>query len=300
MTGIKLKAFIGLLFATLFWGMSYVFSKGLIESGMNNTTIVFFRSVIASVTLLVLMFATKNFSFIKREHLKSVMLLSLFQPFLYFIFELYSMRYNSPVLTSLIISLVPLFVPFALWITERTKVASRTYIAIIMSIVGVSIILLSGQDGYKNLTTDPIGVVLAFLATFCAVLYSLVAKRVTQNYGALVITTYQNIFGMILFAPLFLTYEWGAFSEIPLNEQTITYLLTLGVLCSAIAYMFYLNAVKYLGVMVATITNNISPIFTVIGAFLIFGQTLYPIQLLGVAITVGSLFVGTFNRKKSE
>lgn len=294
-----MKAFIGLLIATFLWGMSYVFSKGLIEAQMNNVTIIFFRSFIASVTLVSLMLVTKSFKIIKKEHIKTMFLLSLFQPFLYFIFELYSMKYNSPTLTALIISLVPLFIPFALFVTEKIRVESKIYVAIIMSIIGVSIILLAG-DSLSHLTSNPLGVLLAFLAMICAVVYGIIARRITKDYSALVITSYQNILGLILFTPLFFIYEFDSMSEIPLNQDTITSLVLLGVFCSAFAFMLYLNAIKHLGIIISTITNNLVPIFTVIGAYFIFEERLYPIQILGIVITVSSLFVGTLFRKSSK
>ena len=209
------------------------------------------------------------------------------------------MKYNSATLTSLIISLVPLFVPFALFITERIKVESKSYIAIVMSIVGVSIILLAGHSAESKLTTDPVGIVLAVTAMLCAVVYSIIARKLTRHYNALVITTYQNVLGFVFFAPIFIITEFGQMSEIPLNSENVTSLLLLGVFCSAFAYLLYLNSIKYLGVVVSTITNNISPIFTVIGAYFIFGERLYPLQILGIVITVGSLFIGTLSKKRS-
>lgn len=298
MDRVKVKAFIGLLIATFLWGMSYVFSKGLIEAEMSNVTIIFFRSFIASVTLITVMWFTKSLQMIKKEHIKTMLLLSVFQPFLYFIFELYSMKYNSPTLTSLIISLVPLFIPFALYVTEKIRVEPKVYIAIVMSIVGVSIILLAGGS-LDNLTSNPIGVLLALLAMVCAVVYGITARQITKHYSALVITSYQNTISVIIFTPIFLITEFDTMSQIPLNSDTITSLLLLGVFCSAFAFMLYLNAIKHLGVVVSAITNNITPIFTVIGAYFIFSERLYPIQILGIAVTVSSLFVGTLFRKKT-
>lgn len=299
MKKIKLKAFIGLVFATIFWGMSYVFSKGLIEAEMNNVTIIFFRSLIASVCLGVIVIISKNFKLIKKEHIKTMILLSFFQPFLYFIFELYSMRYNSATLTSLIISLVPLFIPFGLFLTERIRIQGKALIAVVISIIGVSIILLSGSGTAKELTSNPLGVVLALSAMLCAVTYSIIAKKITKHYDALIITTYQNVLGLIFFSPIFLIKEYGNMSEIPLNQSTITSLLLLGVFCSAFAYLLYLNSIKYLGVIISTLTNNISPIFTVIGAYFIFGERLYPLQILGIVITVSSLFIGRKSHNKT-
>ena len=300
MNNLKIRAFIGLLIGTLLWGLSYVFSKSLIEAEMNSITIIFFRSLIASICLILFMFFTGNMMKIKKEHMKTMLLLSLFQPSLYFIFELYSMHYNSATLTSLIVSLVPLFIPFALFMTEKIKVMTRTYIAIAMSIAGVSVLLLSGDSAANNLTTSPLGVVLAFGATGCAVMYGIIARKITKHYNALVITSYQNIFGFMFFTPIFLVMERNSFSEIPLNSSTITSLILLGVFCSAIAFMLYLNAIKYLGVLVSTITNNISPIFTVIGAYFIFGDKLFPVQIIGIILTVSSLFVGTLNRNNEQ
>lgn len=296
----KLKAFIGLIFATVFWGMSYIFSKELIEAEMNNVTIIFFRSFIASVCLGSIVLIRKRFKLIKKEHIKTMVLLSFFQPFLYFIFELYSMKYNSATLTSLIISLVPLFIPFALFLTERIKVEVKSIIAIIISIIGVSIMLLSGSGTTSDLTTNPLGIVLALSAMLCAVTYSIIAKKITKHYDALIITTYQNVLGLIFFSPMFLFKEYGNMGEIPLNQSTITSLLLLGVFCSAFAYLLYLNSIKYLGVVISTLTNNISPIFTVIGAFFIFGERLYPLQILGIIITVSSLFIGKKSSNKID
>lgn len=291
----KIIAFIGLFIAAILWGLSYVFSKGLLEANMGSITIIFIRSLIASVCLLLLMLVTGNFTIVKKEHWKTMILLSSFQPFLYFIFELYSMKYNSATLTSLVVSTVPLFIPLLLFIFEREKVSFRIFFGILISIVGVSIVLLTGSQGISSLMTDPTGLILAFFAVLCAAMYSITSRKLTKHYNALVITTHQNIIAFVLFTPIFFIVDFEGFDKIPLNQSTITSLLLLGIFCSAFAYMLYLNSVKYCGVIYSSMVSNLSSVFTVVGTYFMFGEKLTIFQMVGILVTLSGLYLGTFH-----
>lgn len=298
MERVKINAFIGLLLASALWGMSYVFSKSLIQTDMGNITIIFFRSFIASVTLLLISGATGKLQRIHREHLKTMFALALCQPFAYFIFELSSMIYNSATITSLIISMVPLWIPFVLFVVEKERVAVRSTVAVVVSVGGVVLVLLGGAD--VSLMTSPLGLLLVFSAMSCAVAYSMIARKLTSHYNALTITTYQNIIGFVLFLPLFFVFDYSDFSWSVFSASACSSILMLGVFCSAFAYLFYINAIKYFGVVYTTMFNNVSPIFTVVGAFLMFGERLVALQFLGIAITIAGLFIGSGSKKSNK
>lgn len=275
--------------ATIFWGFSFVWSKQLLEV-MNSVSIIFFRMIIASITLYSLGKITGLFKKVERKDLKHFFIISLIQPFLYFLFELSSIKYNSPTLTALIIAQIPLFIGLINLIFNKQKLSVNVTLGIAISLIGVGMVIVGGSDA--SLMATPLGIFLSICAMACAVTYNFRVTKIVKKYNPLTITTYIHSISFLYFLPLFFIFEWGNISQMTFTAPIILSIFSLGILCSAIAFLFYIYGVKDLGMVTSSMINNLSPAITAIGIFIIFGEQLSAIQISGIAVTIAGLSVG--------
>lgn len=282
-------SFIMVVVATIFWGFSFIWSKQLLGV-MNSVSIIFFRMIIASVALFTFGKLSGLFTVVEKKDVGRFFLISLIQPFLYFLFELSSIKYNSPTLTALIIAQIPLFIGLINVVFNKQRLSPRVVWGIIISLVGVVMVIAGSSDA--AIMATPIGIFLSICAMACAITYNFQVQRVVKKYNPLTITTYIHAISFLYFLPLFFVFEWNNILATNFTAPVISAIFCLGILCSAIAFLFYIYGVKNMGIITSSMINNLSPAITAIGVFLIFGEELSAIQISGIIITIIGLTVG--------
>lgn len=291
--GIKTKSLLGVIFADVMWGLSYVWSGKLLLS-MSPISIISIRTLIAVFTLgLFVLFTRQSMKIHTKRDGFTLVLLALFQPVVYFIFEMNAIKLSSPTFVALIMCCVPILVPLEMYITEKIKPNPRLKYGTAISVIGVVAIIMGDNAEHSQLIKSPLGVVLAIGGVLCATGYTIVVRRLTNRYSPITITAYQNIFGLLFFIPIFFVFDYQNFLQIAFTAETIRSLIILGVVCSTLAYLFYVNSIKNLGASTTTLINYLSPIVTAIGAYFIFSERLLPIQILGIVVTIAGLIYGT-------
>src|SRR5512133_3839866 len=193
----KWWVYLSLILAMIFWAFSFVWVKE-VYLVYGPLTTVLFRLVIASALLMIFAFLTGKLVKIDRKDLKTFVLLSLFEPFLYFLGESYGLMYVSSTVGAIIVATIPLFSPLAASRFHGEKISVRTFIGILLSFFGVSIVVF---DSSFNLTASPLGIALEFLAVGSAIGYTVVLKNLAVKYNPTSIITYQNLLGIIYFLP---------------------------------------------------------------------------------------------------
>lgn len=169
----KSGVYLSLILAMIFWAFSFVWVKE-VYLVYGPLTTVFFRLIIASVLLILFAFLTGKLVKIDRKDLSTFVLLSLFEPFLYFLGESYGLMYVSSTVGAIIIATIPLFSPLAASRFHGEKISIRTFIGILLSFFGVSIVVF---DSSFNLTASPVGIVLEFVAVLSAIGYIVILKN---------------------------------------------------------------------------------------------------------------------------
>ena len=99
-----------LVLAVSFWGLSFIFSKSLLAH-VTPIALIFFRVTLASVLLGICcwLFFPQPLREITRKDWLNLLALSFFEPFLYFIFETYSLKVTDATIVSVIIATIPIF-----------------------------------------------------------------------------------------------------------------------------------------------------------------------------------------------
>jgi len=258
-------------------------------------TTVFFRLIIASLLMLSYGLILKKLVIVEKKDYPTFLLLAFFEPFLYFMGESFGLKYVSSTMGAIIIATIPLFSPLAASHYHGEKLSVRNLIGILLSFLGVGIVVF---DDSLNFITSPLGIALEFLAVFSAIGYTVVLKKLSTNYNATTIITYQNLIGIFLFLPFFLIFESKTLITTAFNLPAFIAIVKLAIFASCIAFILYAYSVKNLGINGANIFINIIPVLTAIFAWYILDEPLSLRKMVGITVVIAGLFIAQIKMKK--
>jgi len=279
------------------WGGSFVLTKHLLTD-FNPITLIFARCVIASIifaTFCIIVYK-KEFKIAKKD-LKYFIGLAFFEPFIYFLFETYSLKYCDASMVSVIIATIPLFVALMAVFIFKEKLSKLNFFGIALSISGIVIML------WHSFINSEVSfyIFLAFGAVFSTIGYNYFLRKIPITYSPIVVITWQNILGLIAFLPLVFFVNNGesiAFQYHALgNMQNLSFLLMLSIFCSAIAFILYIGAMRVLGLARTNIFVNLIPVMTVVIAFYVLNEEITVSKVLGIIIVIGGIFLVQHKRK---
>ena len=286
------KVYLFAVLSMLFWGLSFVWFK-IVVQWYEPITIIFLRLLISGSLMMVFMLFTRSWQTIKRKHLKYFLLLAFSQPFCYFLGESFGLKLVSSTIASVIIATIPLFSPIAAYFMVREKVTMPVVLGIIFSFAGIILMLINPDF---SLNASPKGVLLLFLAVFAAIAYSVIIRKISHEYNPVTIITHQNLIGAVYFLPLFLVFDFQHFITVTPTRELIMALLQLSVFASTLAYVFYIIAIKGIGVIKANVFANLIPVFTGFFSFLILGETFTLLKIAGILLVLFGVVVSQSGR----
>lgn len=271
--------------AMFFWSYSFIWYKD-IYNFLPPFTTVLFRLTISSFILFSVGLLTRQIQRVEKKDYKLFLFLALSEPFFYFIGESLGMQYVTPTVGSVIISTIPLFVPFFAFFLLKEKVSVKNIVGIMISFFGVSLVLF---DKNMELVVSMKGIMLLGLAVVSAVSYTIVLKKLAHNYNSITLISWQNTIGAILFLPLVLVFDHKHFAGLDFTSGMWEPLLKLSIFASSLAFLGYTYGIKFLGAVKANIFTNMIPVFT---AFIYFFRTLEIPPLynrIGILLVVAGL-----------
>lgn len=283
------------ILSMLFWGMSFVWTTIVLKYYQPITTI-FLRLLLSSLIMYILLKALGKLERIRKEDWGMLLLMSLFNPFLYFLGENFGLKLTSPTIGAVIIGLIPVFTPIFAYIFLREKFTLFNYLGIAVSFSGILIMLVTSNF---TLTTSVNGVLLLFFAVFSAIFYSIVLLKLASKYSPLTLITWQNIIGLVLFLPVFLIFEADGFLEVKINAELIWSLLSLAIFASSLAFILFAMVIRRLGVSRTNVYSNMIPVFTAVFSFFIIGEQFTTRKIIGMLIVICGVFLAQvrFNKK---
>jgi len=157
-------------------------------------------------------------------------------------------------------------------------------------LLGVWIVLSHGN--LANIASAGIGrgELLMFGAVTCWALYTILGRKVLGGLTPLAATSYAALWGTLMLGAVAVP-EILQLHAAQFDWRIIVSLLYLGVLGTAVAFVWYYTSVQRFGASVASIFNNLVPVFGVLTGVLLLGESLLPSMLIGGAIAIGGVFM---------
>ncbi|HOZ29576.1 MAG TPA: DMT family transporter [Bacteroidales bacterium] len=285
-----------LICSMILWGSSFVWGKIALEY-YNAITVIFFRLFISVIFLIPVLLIARKFILPKRKHLHLFMLLALFEPFLYFLGETNGLNYVDPSMTAVIISVIPLFTPFVAYYFLGERISVLNLIGIVISISGI-IFLVFGKD--MSLEVPIKGLLLLFLAIVAANGYSVMIKKIPDEYSVLTVIFWQNVIGMLYFLPIAMFYSIDDVLITGFVSRGFWAIAELGILASTLAFLFYMYGLKFMPITKVNVFTNVIPIFTIIISYLFFDEQIGFKKIAGILIVVSGVILSQLGKTKKK
>jgi drug/metabolite transporter (DMT)-like permease len=194
--------------------------------------------------------------------------------------------------TSLIIALNPVVTIAAASLLLGERMSPRRWLGVAVALVGVWIVVSRGEVlGSIRGAVGP-GELLMFGGVCSWAAYTLIGRRVLAGLTPLAATTWAALWGTALLALAALP-ELGHLEMDDLSPAVVLSVLYLGVLGTAVGFVWYYQAVQRLGASRTVIFNNLVPVFGATFGVLLLGEPLLPSMLLGGAIAVAGVMLVT-------
>ena len=294
----KVLSYLIIVSSVIFWGISFILTKELFlsEEHMTVTTLITLRLAIATAVMFPTLLLTRKLQHIRREDVKWFLLLAFCEPFIYHLCETSGVQLVSGSLASVVIATIPLFVPFGMWIAYRHRISLTLIIGVLMSLAGVGVLLLGGEGLTGNLK----GMLFLSGAVAIAVVYTLLLVKVVDHYHPIVVTTWQNLIGLVYFLPLMLIFDSGHLPLLSWSPKMLLLIFVLGICCSTLAYAGYNYGVRILGAAEACIFNNAIPVFSLIAAVLLGQERFGWLKVLGIVVVISGVVISQLPDRKTK
>ena len=274
----RLFAMACLVLAMALWGSSFIALKFAFAE-LPPMWVIFGRMALGSLVFL-LAWRWRGRLDYRPGDWRYLLALAACEPCLYFIFEALALQHTSATQAGMITALLPLLVAVGAFTFLRVRVALSTWAGFLLAVLGAIWLSLAGEAD-AHAPNPLLGNFYEFVAMLCATCYTLLLKFLSERYSPFILTAMQAFIGSLFFLPLALVTEPLPSQFSLLGVGSVVYL---GVVVTVGAYGLYNFGVSRLPASQASGFTNLLPVFTLIFAALLLGESLAPAQYAAAAL----------------
>lgn len=283
---VLMKGHLLALFTIICWGTTFISTKILLVD-FSPIEILLARFVIGLTILY--MIRSQPLKFRHEEHRLYLVVAALSGITLYYLMENIALTYTYASNVGIISSTAPFFAPIlASFVLRKHRLSGPFFVGFILAMVGIILIVI--EESSFNI--NPKGDILALGAAVLWAVYAVVLKKICNfHYDMIVVTREIFLYGIILMIPpvIFMGFDIDLIYLLePINLVNMLYL---GIGASAICFLTWNFATKYLGVVKTTVYIYVCPVVTVITAYLILGEPITLYKLIGMVLAIAGLFI---------
>jgi drug/metabolite transporter (DMT)-like permease len=285
---IKAVTYLKLALTAIIWGGTFVAGRVIVQS-MDTFSAAFCRFAVASMCLGVMLQATEGVRSLKRQQLLLVMVLGLSGIFAYNAFFFWGLKTISASRAALIIALNPIVIALGAAVLLKESLTRTKILGIVTSLMGAAIVISQGDLASLLSQGISLGDFLLFGCVISWAIYSLASKHAMTEFSPLAATTYACWFGTIALTPAALAE--GLIRRLP-QASAIAGLgiVYLGVLGSAVGFIWYAEGLRAIGAAKAAIFINLVPPSAVILAALLLHEPITRSLLIGGTLILVGVF----------
>ena len=286
----NIEGIIYLLITAIIWGGSFIsqlFGGVAVGSFAFNTYRCVFGCITIAIMILFLNFKKdkKVYFFSEFEDKKGTVLKSFWCGIFLFIAlatQQIGVEHTDSAKAGLIASLEVIVVPILMFLFYKRKIRFITWVFIFLAMLGIMMLSVNSISGIN------IGDLFVFISTIFYSITIIQVPKYINNVDPLKFSFFRfvivGVLGLscsILFKEEFLNYE-----KIKIALPSILYS---GILASGVAYTFSIIGQKTCEPVIATLIMSLEGIFAAIFGWIILGQSLNTLQILGIVIAFISI-----------
>ncbi|MCU0975037.1 MAG: DMT family transporter [Steroidobacteraceae bacterium] len=194
--------------------------------------------------------------------------------------------------TSLIVALNPAITIAAAAMVFGERLSARRWLGVGVALAGVWIVVTRGEPGALFTGAVGAGELMMFAAICAWAAYTLIGRGMLAGISPLAATTWSTLLGTAMLASVAAP-KLGAVEWLAISPAAALSVLYLGLLGTAVAFVWYLRAVQVLGPARTVIFNNLVPVFGATFGVLLLGEPLSASMLVGGAVAVAGVMLVT-------
>lgn len=270
----------------------------MVDGGFSPVEVFIYRFTLAYLLILLLTFK-KILSNNWKDELQ-LFLCGMCAGSIYFVTENYALKFTSTGNVSLLGSISPIFTTILIAVIYKVRIAPPVIFGSIFAFAGVGCVVFSHGEGFE---ISPKGDLLALNASLSWAIYAVVIKRLSPIYSSLFITRKLFFYGVVTALPLLLM------QNAPLRIATLfdfgqlqygLNFLFLVLICSVAGYLVLNESMKILGSVTANNYLYLQPLVTMVAAYFILGEEIYPLGYIGCVMIIGGLVISDKLKWKSK
>ena len=275
-----------MLTVSVLWGVAWPVGRLLATDLLELPfTVMFLRYSFAVPILFVWMWIKEGNVVPRAEDRKALVIMAFTSVFLYQIGYMFGMQKTAASDASLVIGFNPIFVAILSVFALSHKLTTKSMSGIFLSFTGILLIFIASPNVDISLEERLIGNSLIMFGAFTYAIYVIVMRQYVLNdedgqLSSLSLITWVSLIGWIFFIPFVLAESpWDRSWN---NDEWIL-IGYLGILSTALSYVFFAIGVEVIGANRASSFVNVVPIFGILSSWLWINEELGWIQLVSFA-----------------
>ncbi|MGD9761757.1 MAG: DMT family transporter [Candidatus Izemoplasmatales bacterium] len=286
------KAHIAGIFFSIIFGFSFMMSKIALEY-VTPVGLIAYRFLLALIVFEILRLTRVIKININKKALLSIVLVAIFQPVLYFLFETFGLAKTTSAEAGLMIALIPIFVTILSTFILKEKPLFLQVIFILISVSGV--VLIQVFKSGLNFESASIGFGLLLLAVISAALFNIASRSAAKDHKPHEITYVMMILGAVSFNGIYLIQllienDLSRYFSNLSNPAVIFPILYLGIIASIIGFFLVNYSLNKLPAHISSVYSNISTIVAVIAGAIFLNEDLYFYHIIGGVMIITGVY----------
>ena len=285
-----LSAYAILFLPPIFWSSNFIVGKALVGR-VPPWTLNTGRFAVSALILLPWLLYRREPPPPRRTWLPLV-LMSLTGVFAFNAVLYIGLRYTSAINATLVNATTPVTTTLIAHFLIREEITRRRVVGIALSFIGIGWIVGRGSLAALLALNFNLGDVIVFFATSLWGFYMVMAKPMMRHMSPPALTAVTTILGALFLLPA-AALELSAAPADFARPEVIAAILYLGIFPSFLSFTLWNRSIRTFGPSRASLAYNTLPLFAVILAGIFLGESLKLYQIVGGAIIIAGVVIGT-------
>jgi drug/metabolite transporter (DMT)-like permease len=278
-----------MLLTVLIWAINFIFIKIALQE-FDPLAFNGIRMVFASGILILFLFITKQGLGVAKKDILKLVILGIIGNTAYQLLFIHGIDLTTASNTSIIMAMTPASVALLSSLFKHEKIHWAAWLGIALSFVGFYLVIIERPGtivfSWDNLKGD----IMIFVGNLVWAVYTVFSKPMLGRISPLKWSSLTLAVGTLFYLPFCLpAFSRQDFSRVSIEAWAI--LAFSGIFALALSYVVWYASVKRIGNSRTVIYGNVTPIFTVIFAYILIAERIGLWQAIGALIILTGVYL---------
>ena len=240
----RILALIAAIVATSIFGFNHTIAKELMPNVLSPNALLYSRVLGAAICFWFVSLFTKREK-IEIKDFKLIIICAIFGMGLNMITALNGLYNSTPINSSIITTLAPIFIFLISVILLKEKISKRKYAGVFIGFIGTLTLILLNEKSLENAPNINLGNFYLFINSISYALYFVLVKPLTEKYNMITIMKWLFLFSIFINMPFglveFMQVEW-----VEINNTSLIKIFYVVFCTTFLVYLLNLYALKNL------------------------------------------------------